>query len=398
MEMARIPVIAVLRENCDIPLTLVDQHRLDARDDLAFGEKLVNDIASAVAGDDSGQIAPSRPDPLPAAIEQLPLPRFHYGSVVPPDFFIDRERELLDALDLVTAGHAFLVVGARRAGKTSFCKKLAYQVMRSANNDILIGSLNLESCISLTIDTFLGHTIINMIGEIARQVFRCKYADLACSDVSRLPKSLQLDECFMTFLGISQQVLRETRYRDDAAPSPFAADQFIAFTTDLLGVIRTKGWNRFVMIFDEANRLPAGLSVELLEENAHAIDSAQLTCVYAASPVMAESFRTLHDYFVNQIRLGPFSSRDDMMHLLARYYCASGPMVESFPITSDSLDLIWEVSQGRPFQLQCILGYSFQLAQRNRDNLVRESHVRAAYQCLLEERPEYFAGRDSTSA
>src|SRR5262249_26330784 len=44
----------------------------------------------------------------------LSLPRFHFGSVVPPPFFIGRERQLAEAGELIRAGQSFLIVGLHR--------------------------------------------------------------------------------------------------------------------------------------------------------------------------------------------------------------------------------------------------------------------------------------------
>ncbi len=63
----------------------------------------------------------------PDAVGPLRLPRFHFGSVVPPEFYVDRESELGDALGLIDSGQSFLLVGDRRSGKTSFIRKLIHQ-------------------------------------------------------------------------------------------------------------------------------------------------------------------------------------------------------------------------------------------------------------------------------
>ena len=68
---------------------------------------------------------------------------------------------------------------------TSFCEALIHRVMATPGNDVLAGKLNLESCLNLTLSTFLGHTLLNMIGEIARQVFACPYSAIRVPGSSR---------------------------------------------------------------------------------------------------------------------------------------------------------------------------------------------------------------------
>ena len=53
------------------------------------------------------------------AASTVRVPPFHYANVVPIDFFIDRESELEEARELIRSRQSFLIVGRRRAGKTS---------------------------------------------------------------------------------------------------------------------------------------------------------------------------------------------------------------------------------------------------------------------------------------
>src|SRR5204862_4856386 len=56
----------------------------------------------------------------------------------------DRERELSEARDIIEASQSFLLVGDRRSGKTSFCKKLIHELMARPGNSVLAGYLNLQ--------------------------------------------------------------------------------------------------------------------------------------------------------------------------------------------------------------------------------------------------------------
>ncbi len=107
--------------------------------------------------------------PLPWPVR---IPPFHYGSVVPLDFFIDRELELDGATDLITTRQSFLIVGRRRAGKTSFGQKLIKTVKTrsaTAKTRILGSYLDLQQYSALDVDRFLAHTLLNLIGEVARE-------------------------------------------------------------------------------------------------------------------------------------------------------------------------------------------------------------------------------------
>src|SRR5262249_5020648 len=148
------------------------------------------------------------------------MPEFHYGSVVPPEYFIDRFEELEEAERAIRRGQGFLLVGNRRAGKTSFCKKLIHQVMGAPGNDVLAAHLNLQQCVHLTIETFLEHTILNIIGEIARQVFHCKYTVALSPDSARGNEELARDSEFVAFVELVRRVVDRTHTQSRATSIP----------------------------------------------------------------------------------------------------------------------------------------------------------------------------------
>ncbi len=389
-------IIPLLREDCTVPLPLMGIHWIEGR---AALDPLMTDLvrslqtaSSEEEAEDEVLMASSGTTVFDKTVfeKTVHVPQFHFGGVVPPEYFIGRNEELVDAESILRTGQSFLLVGVRRAGKTSFCKKLIHDMMGRESNSMLMSYLNLESCRDLTIDTFLTHTILNMTGEIARQVFRCKHVELNASDLSKVRPDLQDDATFQQFYHLNRLVVSRTHFREDAPVPRFLPQDFVGFTADLLEIIRARGWSGYVILYDEANHLPKGLSVELVTENVEALDSAQLTSLYAATPEMMDSFCTLDDLFGHQIHIGPFDSREDMLRLLARYYHGDDASLDDLPITEDALDAVWNRSQGRPFQMQFLLGYSFKQARRDLACLVVREHVDHAWEKLVRQRPEYF--------
>jgi transcriptional regulator with XRE-family HTH domain len=329
----------------------------------------------------------------PVADAGLKVPPFHCGGLVPPDFFIGRSQELGDAEEIVRSGQNFLLIGVRRAGKSSFFRKLHRRLAEREDNDTLCSILNLESCRDLTIDTFLGHTILNMIGEICRQVFQIKPADLSRPAPQQVRPDLGDDSAFESFLNINQLVVERTYYRSDRHTSTFLPSEFVDFVRDLLDIVRVKGWHRYVILYDEANHLPAKLSKELLLGNIEVLESASLTSAFAATPEMAESFAPLQDILGHQIEIGPFESQRDLLTLLAQYYYGDSGKTSDLPVSADALQEIWDCSGGMPFQLQFVLNYSFQRARSHRASLVTIDHVIEAFQYLSQKRPDHFGRR-----
>lgn len=321
--------------------------------------------------------------PVPTA-GPLSLPAFHYGSVVPPDFFIDREEELDEAARLVASGQGFLLVGNRRSGKTSFCTKVIHQVMGRPGNDVLGVYLNLQQCVQISPETFLTHTLLNIVGEMARQVFRCKYGDLLRADPTAGNDRLRADREFGAFIELFARI-KERTHAPPGSAAPLVAMDFIRLVEDLLDILRAKRWRQCSVFFDEANRLPTALSVELLTSHQEALAKAGVTSIYAASPEMERTFTDLRELLGHHLRLGPFRSPDDLHVLLARYCGGAAP-----PIAADAVARLWACSGGVPYLIQLIAGGGFKAARDERAALVLERHVEAAYQLVRADKPHLF--------
>jgi serine/threonine protein kinase len=332
-----------------------------------------------------GQVRPT----VPAT--GLNVPRFHYGSVVPPQYFIGREGELAEALEVVTAGQSFLIVGLHRSGKTSFCKKLIHEIMGRPHNQMLAAYLNLQQLVDLTVETFLEHTLLNLMGEIARQVFRCKYTDLFRPDAAASHPHLRDNPAFESFVYIFRLVVSRTQSTQGSSPPPLRSQEFVQFTNDLLDIVRRCGWSKFVIFYDEANRLPRELSVDLLVSNEEALNVAGVVSVYVASPVMAAAFGPVYDLFGRELRLGPFAGIEDLRRLLARYYFDDVTRTDELPVAADAIQLLWSVSRGRPFLIQLIAGRSFECARAEQAIEVQTRHVEEAHRALLAAKPQCFA-------
>jgi hypothetical protein len=244
--------------------------------------------------------------------EFLNLPQFHYGSVVPPDYYIDREKELDEAQAIIDAGKSFLLVGDRRSGKTSFSQKLIHQLMGRRDNSVLAAYLNLQICQDLQISTFLRETIDHMIGEIARQAFRCKATEIMQRNPGEGNSVLQSDTQFRDFVQICRLARRRSYPSEHAPRRLLDSHDFVCIVNDLLDIVRAKGWSSFAIFYDEANRLPGSFPTEILSSNVEALDKAGVVSVYAASPEMASSFKPLHESFPEQIHVRPFTSFEDI--------------------------------------------------------------------------------------
>jgi hypothetical protein len=328
---------------------------------------------------------------LSSVARGLNTPAFYLGSVVAPEHFINREQELARANGWILDGQSFLLVGKRRVGKTSFCRKLRHQIMGAAHNQILVVISDLQKIADLTNETFLGHTLLALVGEISREVFRCRYSDLLQPEPEAGNVLLRDEPAFKQFARTAGMVFERTQTRGRVVPAPLQFAEFEQLTRDLLHVIRLRGWSRVAIVYDEANRLPRDLSVNLLVCNQEALHESAVVVVYVASPEMVEAFGPLYETFGRELRLGPFPSIRDLQRLLA-CYCLNDPLrVEDIPVTVPALEMLWNATSGQPYAIQLLAGRSFDLACEERAAAVDVGHVERARAELRHEKPQLFA-------
>ena len=316
---------------------------------------------------------------------QILRPIFHCGAVVPPEYFIGRETELRDSQRLIDNGHSFLLVGRHRDGKTSLLKMLIHQMLGDPDNRILPVYLNVQMWPNLSIETFLEHTIIGLLGDISRHVFKYnfKFMTAASDDLEEAPARLRDDDYFRSFLKIYRHVRKRTYSRNDESPDAFRTDEFLEIHHVLMELLRTKGWVGCAVFYDEANRLSKEIRVEQLVSHEEALAVPGRTSVYAASPAMADTFVQLKTSFVQEVELNPFGS-DEIWRLLACYYFGEESRVDEVPVAKDAVDRLLDFSQGRPYLVQLLAQESFELANRMGDAEVTDKHIIVANERLKE--------------
>jgi TIR domain len=326
------------------------------------------------------------------SVAHIPIrvPLFHFGGVVPPECFVGRDRQLREAERIIRDGQNFILVGNHRDGKTSLCKMLIHQMMRRPDNSVLAVYLNVQLWPDVNIETFLEHTILSMIGEIGRQVFRIKFTALRDVEVATASGSVQHDIVFHSFVNLYRHVRTRTYSRSGRAPQPFRSEEFQHIHGELLEIIQAKGWSHCVVIYDEANKLTNDIPVERLVSHEEVLTVPGRVSVYAATPAMVACFGRLRDTFAHEVVLKPFD-RSDVQNLLLSYWSRTAEPVTDLPVTADAVDAIWKLTDGQPYRVQFLAGRSFVVANESGDSIVSRSHVATALERLRKEKPEEFA-------
>jgi hypothetical protein len=229
-----------------------------------------------------------------------------------------------------------------------------------------------------------------MLGEISREVFRCKYTDLLRPDPEAGNPLLRGDKVYEEFIQTGRLIHGRTQSRGGVAPAPLHFPEFVQFARDLLHIVRLRGWARVAIFYDEANRLPRDLSVNLLVSNEEALNSSGVISVYVASPEMVEAFGPLYETFGRELRLGPFPSIRDLQRLLACYCFHDPQRVADIPVTVPALEMLWSVTGGQPYAIQMLAGRSFDFASEAHAAEVSVEHVRRGHEALRAEMPQLF--------
>lgn len=319
-----------------------------------------------------------------------PRTPFHCGQWVPPDFFVGREAELTRARQLIAARQNFIVTGTPRSGKTSFFRKLIYELNTATTRKNLSSYVNLEQGVQLNVRSFMEHTLLCIFGEMAREVFGCRYSDLLQNEIGGALSHLAKDADFAQFRKIFSLVTNYTHSDKERRNQTFVIHEFVRFVNELLEICVTKGFGSFTMFYDEANRLPKDISVELLNNLGEALSQTGLIGAYVAGPQMGSHFVDLPGLASNQIRIGAFQSDVEMRNLLIQYYFDYSERSDRLPIADSAVQRIWEVSEGKPYLIQLLASGAFGEAARDDAIEVDDNHVRRAYSIVNTERPEAF--------
>jgi type II secretory pathway predicted ATPase ExeA len=384
------PVIPVLLPGApqqpELPTFLKQYAWVDLRSGVtSYG---VGRIVDAIGPGSPGQVDLSAEARSVPGCVQRPRHSFCCGSIVPRNLFIDRTEQFEDARTLLRDGQNFLIVGEIRAGKTSFCKLLVDELIHDEAAHTLAGYLNLETCVGLTTNTFLAHTIINLAKDIAKEVFGLNWAAITDAGPASSEPIAGSNSELNSLRSVIRSVKQNTHYRRGQQPSTLVDHDFIIYVHDLLSIMKTqKRWQHYVLFYDEANHLAADLSVDLLTRNAGVLEAAGLNSVYAASPRMAETFVPLRDYFSRRIELKQFKSVDLILELLARYYFGDSNRAGELPIEPEAVLRMWELTRGRPYQIQLLADKSFEIAHRESSTGVNDQHVESAIADLRSDRP-----------
>lgn len=311
------------------------------------------------------------------------MPKFVIEGIAIGKDFINRSHEIERGEDLILKGNQFLIVGPPRIGKTSYCYELMRRCAARAGGSTFAMRVDIQGMgDNLSARTFYEFTLYEIIGEIAMRVFEADYSHVACRE-DAVPSRLRHDPNFMRLRNLRETVRAERVFCDDSTSESVRTQEFVRFTRDLVEIVRaTKSWERFVIFYDEANRLESQRAIALVASNATGLAASHFQSVFVASHEMAIALRTTHAIDGPELRLGRFESSEQVAALVKEYYLRETAPAEQVPITPKAIGRVWDESLGVPLLMQLILYETFRLAHNQGAVEVTTSHVDAAVSWL----------------
>lgn len=319
----------------------------------------------------------------------IPVPLFQLTRFVDPIKFAGRRKELDQVSTILDSHESFVLAGTPRAGKTSFGIKVLDDLEQRAQGNVLGVRINLQFSIEHSISNFLGRTVIALAGAIARKVFSASHSYLD-GKRSALPVELQERGAFRSLYDLFQMVKSRTHITGNKKPEALEPHEFESFVHDLVQLVSSEGFGRSVLFFDEANHLPPDFSSELLTNINESLGALHISSIYAANPDDPEAYTKLQDSIAHVVYLDAFASEYEMIELLNKYYAEVSSPNDPLPVKQDALQMIWELSNHRPYNIQWIASKAFGNARASGATDVEVAHVSAAFDHLSKWQPRTF--------
>jgi len=336
---------------------------------------------------------------------KLNRPTFHVGSTVPVDYFVDRIQPTDDAIKFLTQRKGnVLIVGERKIGKTSFVSKLRREMER---NHALCVDVNL---ISYDEDpgAFLKGILLLLCYEVGEKIFKKSASDLLFAlgnsatvltgnfgrffQIYSLARTMSVSKRRRTSLGGTVKIpaLAETEggletesQLEIGGVHPL---EFIELARELMDICRKYKYESIIIFADEANRLAAQTSKEILRSYFDVFSSRNIQFVFVADISLID-YKPIENIFELTIKLTHFPDIHCIEELLGRYYREQLGQEYTQYFSDAAIGKIWELSRGHPYLVQVLCDGSVTGAMAsNRVKILVEDVMQAWVKALEEDR------------
>lgn len=332
-------------------------------------------------------------------------PNFHIGSKVPVDYFVNRVQSTADAIKFLTQRKGnVLIVGERKIGKTSFVNKIQNEMeLKHA----LCVNVNL---ISYDEDpgAFLKEILLLLCYEVGEKIFKKSASDLLFSlGSSSIPKTGYLGRFFRIY-SLARSMSISKRRKNSLGGSiklPTFAEtdgkredeteleiggvhplEFIELARELMDICKHYKYESIIVFADEANRLAAHTSREILRSYFDVFSSKNILFVFVADISLID-YKPVENIFELTVKLGRFDNIHWVEDLLDKYYREQIGLDYARFFAGEVINKVWELSRGHPYLVQVLCsGATEEAFIQNRSKIVVDDVVQAWVKALDEDR------------
>lgn len=328
-------------------------------------------------------------------------PKFHVGGTVPPELFVDRTTALEQCkMTLLEQGGNVLVVGKRKIGKTSFVSKVKSEIDKE---NVLSVDVNLVPY-NQNPGGFLQEILLYLCYEVGEKVFKKTTSDLLASlgtephklkeefrrfhKIYKLTRGLNISRSSKASLDARVKIPfadggAETEKQEQLDIGVIYPHEFIELAKELVNICQNANYKSIVIIADEANRLAAEVSKEILRSYFDILASKQIQFVFVAD-VRLVDYKPIEDIFECTINIGPFSSIEHIHQLLNRYYQQYTQKKFHDDFTENAVDKIWELSKGHPIIIQMLSNEALKRKILEKKDIVDDVDILQTWVKMLE--------------
>lgn len=307
-------------------------------------------------------------------------PYFQTNGPVDPDLFVGRDEQLREAMNGIARSEQLLIVGPRKAGKTSFLHKV-HKLVSEQNPRVFVLWFDLQIYHNNELAEFTRLLALELIKKIWTQIHEKTFSELM-EAVKRPPSLRQQMNKELKVLVDSYRLLKSSRTQASfehqstiGANLPISAEanesrkighelmplensEVLATISDLVDRCLIK-FEQILVLADETSSLPMYVPIDTLNRYLEILRDSRFQFVFSGVPFgeTEKSFMGLSVICDHTLQLGRFANSEPIKELIKRtiekYIYETG---ERFAFDDDCAEKVFLITKGVPHKAQQLLG------------------------------------------
>lgn len=292
------------------------------------------------------------------------------------DQILDRATELQKLNTVVLSRQEnMLLTGQHGIGKTCLLKKFRAAIAADRKVRFLLVELEMLG-MTATPGKFLSDLLLKLFAVAYNCITGKSFSTLLRSnsihrDISSTltPVIGQLIELYRAFktresssnvqdthtIGATAGLIakREEKIGASWAAGELSTGEQLLIAYELLEILADKGgFSRVIVFGDEANHVSPDIEIDLYRSNFEAFSARNLQFVFTGNPALFDKIPQFHELFPNVMELTGFAEHRIIDELLDSYCSILKRNGASICFPPETRDLLWEISNGVPRELQ----------------------------------------------